>query len=100
MERSRVRAEDIPYLVPWVQAWYRYNAGIFLASYQKVVADSHFMPTEQEEVDIMLHAFMLDKALYELGYELNNRPEWVSIPLRGIMELLVVDQGRSKEEAG
>ncbi|MBC7962202.1 MAG: putative maltokinase, partial [Steroidobacteraceae bacterium] len=100
MERSRVRAEDIPYLVPWVQAWYRYNAGIFLTSYQKVVAESHFMPTEQEEVDIMLHTFMLDKAIYELGYELNNRPEWVSIPLRGIMELLISDQKRSKEEPG
>jgi len=100
MERSRVRAEDIPYLVPWVQAWYRYNAGIFLASYQKAVADAHFMPTDQEEVDIMLHTFMLDKAIYELGYELNNRPEWVSIPLRGIMELLVADQRGPKEESG
>jgi maltose alpha-D-glucosyltransferase / alpha-amylase len=46
------------------------------------------MPREQEELDIMLHCFMLDKAIYELGYELNNRPAWVSIPLRSIIELL------------
>ena len=88
MQRSHVRAEDIPYLMPWVQAWYRYNAAIFLASYQKSVSGASFIPKEQEEVEIMLQTFMLDKAVYELGYELNNRPEWVSIPLRGALELL------------
>ena len=96
MQRSHVRAEDIPYLVPWLQAWYRYNASIFLSCYQKTVADSSFMPKEQEEVDIMLQTFMLDKALYELGYELNNRPEWVAIPIRGIMELLVAEKAVPK----
>jgi maltose alpha-D-glucosyltransferase/alpha-amylase len=36
----------------------------------------------------LLRAFTLDKALYELGYELNSRPEWVRIPLAGILKLL------------
>lgn len=98
MQRSHVRAEDIPYLVPWVQAWYRYNAGIFLASYLKSVSDANFMPKEQKETELMLHTFMLDKAMYELGYELNNRPEWVSIPLRSIMELLADDKKMPKGE--
>lgn len=92
MERSHVRIEDIPYLIPWVQAWYGYNSKIFLASYLRSVADSCFMPQEQEEVDIMLNTFMLDKVIYELGYELNNRPEWISVPLRGIMDLLATDK--------
>ncbi len=38
--------------------------------------------------DALLQAFVLDKAIYELNYELNNRPEWVRIPIRGIMEIL------------
>ena len=88
MQRSHVRDEDVPYLVPWVQAWYRYNAEIFLASYRKSVPGASFMPAEQAEIDLMLRTFMLDKAIYELGYELNNRPDWVAIPLRGIMELM------------
>jgi maltose alpha-D-glucosyltransferase/alpha-amylase len=99
MQRTHVRAEDVAYLIPWAQAWYRYNAGIFLTSYQRSVAGSRFLPQEQEEVDIMLHTFMLDKAIYELGYELNNRPDWVSIPLRGIMELLRSGQTRPKGES-
>ena len=37
--------------------------------------------------DVLLRAFMIDKALYELSYELNNRPEWVHIPLSGLLHL-------------
>jgi maltose alpha-D-glucosyltransferase / alpha-amylase len=35
----------------------------------------------------MLDIYLLEKAAYELGYELNNRPDWVSVPLEGILEL-------------
>jgi maltose alpha-D-glucosyltransferase / alpha-amylase len=99
MQRSHVRAEDIPYLMQWVKAWYRYNAGIFLASYLKSVTGASFMPKEQQEADLMLRIFMLDKAIYELGYELNNRPEWVSIPLGAITELLATDKNMPKAES-
>ncbi len=37
---------------------------------------------------ILLEGFLLDKALYELHYELNNRPDWLRIPLRGMTQLL------------
>jgi maltose alpha-D-glucosyltransferase/alpha-amylase len=37
----------------------------------------------------MLRVFLLEKAIYELGYELNNRPDWVMIPLQGIKDLMV-----------
>ena len=100
MQRTQVRAEDVPYLVPWVQAWYRYNAGIFLSVYLENVAGSPFLPGDREEVDIMLRTFMLDKALYELGYELNNRPDWVAIPLRAIRELLTDQKNIPKGEQG
>jgi len=98
MQRTQVREEDIAYLVPWVQAWYRYNSAIFLSAYQKGIAGSTLIPKEREDVEIMLHTFMLDKAIYELGYELNNRPDWVAIPLKGIMELLLVDKSVPKAE--
>ena len=44
----------------------------------------HFCPSDREELRILLDAFLLDKAIYELSYELNNRPDWVAIPLQGI----------------
>jgi maltose alpha-D-glucosyltransferase/alpha-amylase len=37
---------------------------------------------------VMLEAYLLDKAIYEIGYELNNRPAWVGLPLRGVLELM------------
>ena len=36
---------------------------------------------------LLLDIFLLEKAVYELGYEINNRPEWVRIPLVGILAL-------------
>jgi maltose alpha-D-glucosyltransferase/alpha-amylase len=52
------------------------------------VADAPFIPRERNDLEIMLDAFILDKAVYELGYELDNRPDWVRIPIRGINGIL------------
>jgi len=98
MQRSHVRMEDLAYLEPWLDAWYRYNAGIFLASYRRTVAGAGFLPADPAEADLMLHTFMLDKAVYELAYELNNRPDWVAIPLKSVRELLVDEKLLPKGE--
>jgi len=45
------------------------------------------VPTSPVDFQLLLDAFLLDKALYELNYELNNRPAWVRIPLLGILAL-------------
>ena len=45
-------------------------------------------PKDREELALLLDLYLLDKAVYELGYELNNRPSWVRIPLDGISQLL------------
>ncbi len=41
-----------------------------------------------KEIDYLLRYHILEKAIYELGYELNSRPNWVTIPLKGIMQIL------------
>jgi len=41
-----------------------------------------------EKADVLLRALLLEKASYELAYELNNRPTWLHIPLAGVRELL------------
>jgi maltose alpha-D-glucosyltransferase/alpha-amylase len=45
------------------------------------------LPADPDDLDLVLQAFVLDKAFYELSYELNNRPDWVHIPLNGLMHL-------------
>lgn len=88
LQHGVVRSEDAQLLEAWANAWYRYVSGVFLHSYLATVAAASFIPREQQDLEIMLDAFMLDKAVYELGYELDNRPDWVRIPLQGIQGIL------------
>jgi len=60
----------------------------FLDAYLEVARQTASHPTEEDTARGLLQLFMIQKAVYELGYELANRPAWVSIPVRGILELL------------
>jgi maltose alpha-D-glucosyltransferase/alpha-amylase len=60
----------------------------FLAAYREAAADARLYPPAAEQSDLLLRHFMLRRALYEIRYELHNRPEWVAIPLQGVLELL------------
>jgi maltose alpha-D-glucosyltransferase / alpha-amylase len=85
---ASVRPEDALLLQPWTDIWYRYVAAIFLKSYFDTVKERLFVPADATDIEIMLKAYLLEKAIYELGYELNNRPEWVIAPLKGIRDLV------------
>jgi maltose alpha-D-glucosyltransferase/alpha-amylase len=75
----------------WAVLWQRWTSAYFLREYLEVVATAPFAPQDREELRILLDAFVLEKAIYELGYELNNRPAWAGIPLRGIESVLGVE---------
>jgi maltose alpha-D-glucosyltransferase / alpha-amylase len=83
-----MRTEDVPFLERWADFWYREISSIFLQSYLKAAAGAAFIPKESGDLQILLEAYLLDKAVYEIGYELNNRPDWVVIPVRGIKHIL------------
>ena len=83
-----VKTENISELEQWAVLWYNYVSGAFLKAYLDTVKDMPFVPQNKEELKIMLNAFILEKAVYELGYEINNRPEWLTIPIKGIKSLL------------
>ena len=83
-----VREEDAPALEPWVRAWYRWASAAYLGGYREATVGAAFLPSDAGEWATVLDAMLFHKAFYELGYELNNRPDWVAIPLRGIAQLL------------
>jgi maltose alpha-D-glucosyltransferase/alpha-amylase len=83
-----MRTEDVPFLERWADFWYREMSSVFLQSYLKTTADAIFVPQNPEDLQVLLEAYLLDKAVYEIGYELNNRPDWVVIPIRGIKHIL------------
>jgi maltose alpha-D-glucosyltransferase / alpha-amylase len=75
-------------LEPWAQLWERSAAAEFLHAYREAAQGADFLPPRDVDFRKLLNVFLLDKALYEVLYELNSRPAWVRIPLMGIMSLV------------
>jgi maltose alpha-D-glucosyltransferase/alpha-amylase len=90
-ETGPARPEDRATLAPWAHHWYTWSATAFLRGYLETAGEAGFLPREERELDALLTVYLLEKAVYELGYELNNRPEWVYLPLAGIRRLLDED---------
>jgi maltose alpha-D-glucosyltransferase/alpha-amylase len=80
--------EALAALEPWARFWSQWVSAVFLKTYREAASQASFLPRTREELQILLDAYLLEKAAYELGYELNSRPDWVRIPLRGILQLL------------
>ncbi len=83
-----MRQEDVPFLERWADLWYRQMSSVFLQSYLNTNAGAIFIPKNSDDLQIIVESYLLDKAVYEIGYELNHRPSWVLIPVRGIKQIL------------
>jgi maltose alpha-D-glucosyltransferase/alpha-amylase len=83
-----IRPENPSFLEPWVLFWYRWVSAAFLRTYQEVAGSGPLLPESRQEREVLLSARLLEKALYELRYELNMRPGWVRIPIAGVLQLL------------
>ena len=79
--------ESFTSLEPWARLWEHCVAREFLRAYREVAHDARFLPPTVEDFREMLQVFLIDKALYEVLYELNARPTWIRIPLMGIMSV-------------
>jgi len=82
------RPDDFARLEPWARLWEHWCSAAFLRSYLEAARGASFLPPGRPELERLLAIFTLDKALYEALYELNNRPEWLRIPLWGMMPLV------------
>ncbi|MHB1245327.1 MAG: maltose alpha-D-glucosyltransferase [Sulfuriferula sp.] len=81
------RPDNFATLEPYVRAWEAEAARVFLEAYQEAVRGTNLYANSQS-LRSLLDLFLLEKAFYELRYELDHRPDWVSIPMHGILELL------------
>ncbi len=72
----------------WAQLWKNWVSVAFLQAYLERAGNAAFIPKDREELGALLDVYILDKAMYELAYEMNNRPAWISIPLSGVIQLL------------
>jgi maltose alpha-D-glucosyltransferase / alpha-amylase len=87
MKYTTRRPEDFSRLEPWARLWEQSVSSAFLRTYCEFAKGVPVVPSEPLLFQQLLEAYVIDKALYELAYELNNRPNWVLIPLTGILGL-------------
>jgi maltose alpha-D-glucosyltransferase/alpha-amylase len=85
------RAEDTRALEPLAHDWERRSAAAFLEGYRNTIAGCGSYPSQPDQAQRLLELFVLEKAFYEISYELANRPSWLRIPLEGIRAILDVD---------
>jgi maltose alpha-D-glucosyltransferase / alpha-amylase len=68
--------------------WRNRAAAAFLAAYREFMADQRLWPADPQSAERMLTFFLIEKALHEIEYELNHRPDWLRVPLTGMLQLL------------
>jgi len=71
-----------------IRSWQAESTLAFLAGYRQANADLPSLPSDPQTWQELLELFLIEKALYELRYEINMRPDWVGVPLRGLLALV------------
>jgi trehalose synthase-fused probable maltokinase len=84
---ARAGRADAARLEPWAWMWQQWTSAAFLDGYRRAAGDAAFLPATEAGFTVALDAFLADRALYELVYELNSRPDWVTVPLWGLKHL-------------
>jgi maltose alpha-D-glucosyltransferase / alpha-amylase len=108
LQTGAVRPSDVERLEPWARAWSTWMSAAFLQSYlaalrktspgKAALGETRLVPDNDADTAALIALYLLDKCLYELDYEFNNRPDWVSIPLFGLVGLLDQDRGSADRD--
>ncbi len=88
LKKHVLREQDKQSIENCLRIWADWSSIEFVKAYLTRIEGHELLPKEPEQLDALLKMFLLEKALYEVGYELRSRPEWVEIPLRGVLKVL------------
>jgi maltose alpha-D-glucosyltransferase/alpha-amylase len=83
-----VRPEDRARLEPWARFWHLWVSVVFLRGYLEAMGPGNLLPAGREELGVLLDFYLLKRAVNELRYELVKHPDRVTVPLRGLLQLL------------
>jgi maltose alpha-D-glucosyltransferase / alpha-amylase len=89
LERAlKVSADDQGKLAAALDLWRDQSIATFLSAYHEALGETRLWPQSSEAAERMLHFFQLERAVYEIDYEFNNRPDWARLPMIAALRLL------------
>jgi trehalose synthase-fused probable maltokinase len=88
---AQAHAADAAGLQVWAALWKQEVTAAYVGAYLATVKGATFLPTDPRQLALLLTFHEMEKVIYEIGYEVNNRPDWVEIPLRGLATLAAVE---------
>jgi maltose alpha-D-glucosyltransferase / alpha-amylase len=88
LRNDRIKPEDLPVLTRWYKLWTHYATTFFMEAYLDTADTPSFIPADKDEFATLLHIYLLEIALQDLQDELDNRPDWVAVPLHLILAIL------------
>lgn len=83
-----VKAGEADLLERWANTWYRCVSATYLQGYMERAGDAAFIPKSRDQLITLLGAYVLEKAMIEVSHEMEHRPDWASIPIKGILDLI------------
>ena len=88
LDATEGQLPDFAQLEPHAREWEQLVAEAFLAGYDEAAQECPAYPADPDDARRLIELFTLEKALYEVRYELANRPKWVAIPIKGLLTIL------------
>jgi maltose alpha-D-glucosyltransferase/alpha-amylase len=99
LDREATRSERPAFLDAWAELWTQWVSQEFMKTYIRHAEPGGLLPADADDMEVLLDVLLLEKAAYELQYELNNRPDWLRVPLQGLLRLLGDLSGDTPEPA-
>ena len=87
-----ITSQELSALLPFAEMWAHYNSGFFVKAWLKEVEGSQLIPKNKEDLETVLHTFLMEKSLSHFTNELNHRVKWSIVPLRVIKSLLGIKE--------
>ena len=82
--QKKITGGDYDKLEQWAKLWIFYISKVFLNAYFEHIQPT-LIPKDQSEISQLLNIYLLEKVTYEIRYEMDNRPDWLAIPLKGLL---------------
>ncbi|RBP37698.1 maltose alpha-D-glucosyltransferase/alpha-amylase [Roseimicrobium gellanilyticum] len=91
------REDDARYLASHARTWVKHVSNEFLRCYFKTAEGAAFLPPEEKDTRLMLRMYMIEKAVYEIGYEISYRPSFVDVPIGAVRRMLEEETGNDTD---